>query len=213
MPGLAPIPLQIQEEEWKDAKVNLLRTLNYLIKDIYEHLGIILGVDDKVFQPESIELPSGTTMTEHNHTSSAQGGDHPWADFVAADVTYLQALVAAITVTNLVDKSAAEVIAASWQFPTVKLTDLTDGYLPYHVSDALGLANSPLYTDGTDVGLVGTIGALTGIFINLTDGFIPYHASDAAGLDDSPISTDGTNVEISGTLSPLEDMAYFFGGR
>jgi hypothetical protein len=40
--------------------------------------------------------------------------------------------------------------------PTIKLTDLTDGYVPYHVSDAVGLANSPIYTDGTLVG-IGTV--------------------------------------------------------
>jgi hypothetical protein len=34
-------------------------------------------------------------------------------------------------------------------FVTVKLSGLTDGYIPYHVSDAAGLANSPISTDGT----------------------------------------------------------------
>ena len=38
-------------------------------------------------------------------------------------------------------------------FVTVRLTALTDGYLPYHVSDATGLANSNLYHDGNNVGL------------------------------------------------------------
>jgi len=38
-------------------------------------------------------------------------------------------------------------------FTTVKLSNLTDGYVPYHVSDASGLANSPIYTDGTNVGI------------------------------------------------------------
>jgi len=36
---------------------------------------------------------------------------------------------------------------------TVKLTALTDGYVPYHVDDATGLANSPIFTDGADVGI------------------------------------------------------------
>jgi hypothetical protein len=32
------------------------------------------------------------------------------------------------------------------QATTAKLTNLTDGYLPYHISDASGLGNSPIYT-------------------------------------------------------------------
>ena len=39
------------------------------------------------------------------------------------------------------------------EFVTVKLSNLTDGYIPYHVSDANGLANSPIYTDGTKIGI------------------------------------------------------------
>ena len=33
------------------------------------------------------------------------------------------------------------------------MSNLTDGYLPYHISDASGLGNSPVYTDGTNVGI------------------------------------------------------------
>lgn len=32
-------------------------------------------------------------------------------------------------------------------FATVKLTDLTDGYIPYHVNDAAGLADGPTKTN------------------------------------------------------------------
>lgn len=39
---------------------------------------------------------------------------------------------------------------------TAKLTNLTDGYLPYHVSDASGLANSNIFTNGTNVSIGGT---------------------------------------------------------
>jgi hypothetical protein len=38
-------------------------------------------------------------------------------------------------------------------FGTVKLSGLTDGYIPKHTSDAVGLVNSPIYTDGTNVGI------------------------------------------------------------
>ena len=33
-------------------------------------------------------------------------------------------------------------------FATIKATNLTDGYIPYHISDASGLGNSPLFIDG-----------------------------------------------------------------
>lgn len=36
---------------------------------------------------------------------------------------------------------------------TVKLSGLTDGYVPYHVADATGLADSPIYISGSDVGI------------------------------------------------------------
>jgi len=41
--------------------------------------------------------------------------------------------------------------ASSPIFVTVKLSGLTDGYVPYHVADATGLANSVIYTDGTKI--------------------------------------------------------------
>ena len=42
------------------------------------------------------------------------------------------------------------------QSTTGKFTNLSDGYIPYHVSDASGLSNSSIWTDGTKVG-IGTI--------------------------------------------------------
>ena len=38
-------------------------------------------------------------------------------------------------------------------YVTAKFSGLTDGYVPYHVADATGLADSSIYTDGTDVGI------------------------------------------------------------
>jgi len=43
--------------------------------------------------------------------------------------------------------------ASSPTHVTAKLTALTDGYVPYHVSDAAGLANSPIRIDGANVGI------------------------------------------------------------
>lgn len=61
-------------------------------------------------------------------------GDKSWA-------TLNQAAVVGLTTAD------------SPAFVTVKCSGLTDGYIPYHVSDATGLANSPIYTDGTNVGI------------------------------------------------------------
>lgn len=46
--------------------------------------------------------------------------------------------------------------ASSPTFVTVKLTGLTTGYVPYHVDDATGLANSPIWTNATNVAIGST---------------------------------------------------------
>lgn len=43
--------------------------------------------------------------------------------------------------------------ASSPEFVTVKLAGLTDGYVPYHVADATGLANSAIQASATAVGI------------------------------------------------------------
>ncbi len=67
----------------------------------------------------------------------ASGG----ANTVPAWATLNQAAVAGLTTAD----------SPTWV--TGKFTALTDGYLPYHVSDASGLANSPIRTDGNYVGI------------------------------------------------------------
>lgn len=115
MPGLQPAPISGRNLD------ELIRGLNYTFKDVYFQLEKIFGHDNKVFSPQNIELPTATVMTEHDHTSADEGGDHPWADFTAGDVAYLQALVADITQTNLVDKSNNEVILGNWTFANTGL--------------------------------------------------------------------------------------------
>ena len=63
-------------------------------------------------------------------------------------------LFGAGTPTDAEIKTAAGVNSTdSPTFVTAKLTGLTDGYIPSHTSDAVGLVNSPIYTDGTKVGV------------------------------------------------------------
>ena len=64
-------------------------------------------------------------------------------------------------------------------FVTTKLSGLTDGYVPYHVADATGLANSVIFTDGTGVG----INTVT----------IPH-----GGVGWAKFAIDGTNASAAG---------------
>lgn len=88
------------------------RQLNYIFKDIYHWFDIIRGIGNYTFNP--------VNLGGHDHQSDTAGGDYPWADIVAQDVSYIQALVGSIVVSNLLDKSASEEIAG-----TYKLTALT----------------------------------------------------------------------------------------
>lgn len=51
------------------------------------------------------------------------------------------------------DLNQAVQTGSSPTFVTAKLTNLTDGYLPYHIGDATGLGNSPIFTDGSSIGI------------------------------------------------------------
>jgi microcystin-dependent protein len=91
------------------------------------------------------------------------------------------------------------------QFATVKLTGLTDDYIPYHVNDATGLANGPTktnvdsaislkhansadHTQHTDTGTTGTSfiinsGSATKKYTVTTDGLAANKSNDAADID------------------------------
>jgi hypothetical protein len=72
----------------------------------------------------------------------------------AITASYTLTLPAADAAGALVsDGEGALSFSSSPTFTTVKLTDLTDGYVPYHVSDSAGLANGPIRTDGSTIGI------------------------------------------------------------
>lgn len=62
--------------------------------------------------------------------------------------------------TKYIATNGTSIFNTSIQATTAKLTNLTDGYIPYHISDASGLGDSPIYTDGTNVG-IGTTAPYT----------------------------------------------------
>lgn len=43
--------------------------------------------------------------------------------------------------------------SSSPTFVNIKLTNLTNGYLPYHIDNSTGFGNSPVYTNSTNVGI------------------------------------------------------------
>lgn len=77
---------------------------------------------------------------------------------------------------------------ASPTFVTVKLTGLTDGYVPYHVADATGLSDSPLYVSGSNVG-IGTTTLTARVNITDTAGENLYITRYSTG-------TTGANVKL-----------------
>jgi len=84
--------------------------------------------------PDTITLTNITQITNRSHTNLTDIGTLTHA-----------------TIDSYLDQAVKQ--ASSPVFVTVKLSGLTDGYLPYHISDATGLANSPIYTDGTKVSI------------------------------------------------------------
>jgi len=92
-------------------------------------------------------------------------------------------------------------------FVTAKLSGLTDGYVPYHVADVTGLANSPIFTDGTNVG-IGTaapaspgIGAAPVLEIYGADPGIRLH--DDEGGENSILTKNGILRFFVGTSEKM----------
>ncbi len=90
--------------------------------------------------------------------------------------------------------------ASSPTFVTVKLSSLTDGYVPYHIADATGLANSPISTDGTNIGLGVTADASTSLWVGTTT----IGAEQISGYFATTFSASGNPNSVYGILiSPI----------
>jgi hypothetical protein len=87
--------------------------------------------------PDTISLTNITQIMNRSHTNLTDIGNLTHA-----------------TIDSYLDQSVKQ--AASPVFVTAKFTGLTDGYVPYHVSDASGLADSPIRINGASVGVGGS---------------------------------------------------------
>lgn len=100
-----------------------------------------------------------------------------------------------------VDQSVA--VASSPTFVTAKLSGLTDGFVPYHSSDAVGLTNSILYTGETSV-------QSRGIFQHYSDIQILNKANDAwvnFAVRDTSGSEAVYNLYNTGSISLRSEVA------
>jgi len=86
---------------------------------------------------------------------------------------------------------------------TVKLTDLTDGYVPYHVSDAAGLANSPIFIDTAKVFINETINT------KMTKGL----TIQQDGEDDEALALKSLGDVAHGMTDQAETDTYGFWGK
>jgi len=102
----------------------------------------------------------------------------------------------------------------SIQATTAKLTNLTDGYIPYHISDASGLGNSPIYTDGTST-FLNTIGTTIGNYSELV--FKSYNNLSGIGkayIRGESTATGNSNTDLvfgvntSGFWNPVEVVRF-----
>jgi len=100
---------------------------------------------------------------------------------------------------------------ASPTFVTAKLTGLTDGYFPYHVADATGLANSIIFTDGTNIGINTAAPDVTlHVAKDNATAILRLERNDATiGTDDivARIEVEGQDTDDPGICAKLEAIA------
>lgn len=115
------------------------------------------------------------------------------------------------TIDSYLDQSVKQ--TASPTFATAKLTNLTDGYVPYHVADATGLANCPIYTDGNNVG-IGTTGPLDALHV--TSAVSTVYRGNLLLSDSTAIATGvGGQINFAGkyTGSTYTELAGIQGAK
>ncbi|MEK7611415.1 MAG: hypothetical protein AAB486_03545, partial [Patescibacteria group bacterium] len=152
-------------------------------------LGSVLRGDGTNFVQSTLILPnSATAYRLPVATSTNTLGE---LATVGATGEYLAGATGAIPAWATLNQAAVAGLttASSPVLVTVKLSALTDGYLPYHVSDASGLANSVLYTDGANVGIGTTapssqlsVGASSQFTVSSTGAVVAVGVNSGSGL-------------------------------
>jgi len=211
MPDSQPAVINVKDEKNQE----LIRQLNFIFKDIYRWVDYMRGIRNNTFDPVS--------MGGHDHQSDDAGGDYDWADFEAADVVYLQALRAAILVSNLLDKSAAETVTGAWTFNDL-IIDITDGVVTFQKEDGTG---QPAYFQ-LFPGAASNQGPIIGLYTcDDHDSNIPWYGLQVRyddlylgpSTDQDALKYDGGNNqwEFSKPVKFSDDIigggakAYFFG--
>lgn len=144
------IPTNTKQSEWDNAY-----TLRHNAVTLGTANGLSLSTQELSLGLASASANGALSSTDWNTFNSKAAGDHnhngtyalisgaTTQDFQAKNLTLAGSITGATTIT------ASSTIQAT----TAKLTNLTDGYIPYHISDASGLGNSSLYYNGTNYGI------------------------------------------------------------
>ena len=197
MPESQPTSLVMPiQEDWKEALREIVRQTNYIHKDLYNYIDGIYGYGGRIFEPESI---SPVSIDAHTHTAADQGGDYAWADFIAADVTWLQALRGTISASNILSRAANEEITGTWRFANTGLTiEDTGGDHVLTIKPGSNLTASKTLTITT--GSVNTTMTLNSAHI--ADASTAHAITDPA---DSPASADALRDNlVTNTIPSIE---------
>lgn len=146
--------------------------------------------------PVEIFIGAGTVVVNTYPQQDAWWGLAQEFNFGVADI-----------IAQNIDQNLLQV--SSPTFVTAKLTGLTDGYVPYHIDDATGLANSNIFTDATKVFIGGVSNAnmILGLTIDqgaADDEILAFKADEVA----SPF----TDYAEATTYADFQKYSSGFGG-
>jgi len=114
---------------------------------------------------------------------------------------------------------AARTFAGKVTAPNISVTSLTDGYIPYHVNDTSGLADSTIFQSGSNVG-IGTTSAINNLLTVVGSGndidveylLGAFRKSDSSGGVYIGYVGDGTNPNPGASLIRSAGNADLFFG-
>jgi len=156
------------------------------------------GANDAVRADRSVWIDTTSPLTGGDNKDLT--GDVKWSlDITSSDLLGITNQVIVLSGVSTILGSSDVTLSlpqdihtgASPTFVTAKLSALADGYLPYHVNDATGLTNSPIYTTGTNLG-IGT--SLLTEKVNLVGNF--KHSGDYSFFNNFTSGWAGTGWRL-----------------